>query len=414
MDITDEIKQLAKTALNDTSEHFSKIDETAQFNTEKVLKAFQRYKVSETDFAATTGYGYNDRGREKLDLIYADIFGMSSALVRHGFVSGTHAITTALFAMLKPGSTLISVSGLPYDTLLGVIGIKHSYKGSLKEYGIKYRQVELNEDGSPNIIAICEAVRNEKSGAVLIQRSGGYSGRRALTVSEIGEICKAVKDANKDFYVFTDNCYGEFTETIEPGDVGVDLIAGSLIKNPGGGLAPTGGYVAGKPDLVEAAAARYAAPGIGFETGATLGINRLIFQGLYMAPHIVAQAIKSVVFAARLFELMGFKTYPGYLDKRSDIVQVIELGSPELVKRFCLAIQNASPIDSYVTPVESEMPGYESPVIMAAGTFIQGASIELTADAPMRKPYNVYLQGGLTFESSKYSIMLAATNLIVS
>ncbi|MCL2819964.1 MAG: methionine gamma-lyase family protein [Oscillospiraceae bacterium] len=404
---------------------FAEIDEIAQANTEKVLAAFQRHRVSDVCFAGTTGYGYNDKGRETLDLLFADIMGTPAALVRTGFVSGTHAITTALFASLSPGQTLLSVTGIPYDTLHGVIGINSngggstdSLKGSLKDYGISYSQVDLTEDGTPDISAITDAVQRSGAqnsgeiGAILIQRSRGYSSRRAITVSEIGEICKAVRSINKNINIFVDNCYGEFTEIIEPGNAGADLMAGSLIKGPGGGIAPRGGYIAGREDLIEAAAYRQTAPGIGGECGATPEGYRQYYQGLFMAPHTVAQALKTAVFASRLLELCGYKTFPKYDDFRSDIVQVVEFNSPELLDRFCKGIQKASPVDSFAAPIPSDMPGYDYPVIMAAGAFNQGATIELSADGPLREPYNVYIQGGLTFESGKLGIMLAVDELI--
>ncbi|MDR2568766.1 MAG: methionine gamma-lyase family protein, partial [Oscillospiraceae bacterium] len=356
-------------------------------------------------------------------------------LVRTGFVNGTHAITTALFASLSPGQVLLSVTGSPYDTLHGVIGISGDMKGSLKDYGVSYSQIELKSDGSPDIEAIKKilikenkyghvvqnvsinetATKNPKSakiGAVLIQRSRGYSSRRALTVKEIGEICDAVHGVDKNINVFVDNCYGEFTDIIEPGDVGADIIAGSLIKNPGGGIAPRGGYITGREDLVEAAAYRLTAPGIGGECGATPEGHRLYFQGLFIAPHIVAQAMKTAVFCARLLELLGYKTYPKYNDVRSDIVQVVEFESPELLERFCKGIQSGAPVDSFVTPVASDMPGYDYPVIMASGAFVQGSTIELSADGPMRAPYCAYLQGGLTFESGKLGVMITAQALV--
>ena len=409
--VSDKIIKLSERAMDDVSERFKSIDEIAQVNTEKVLSAFWAHKVSDTCFNGTTGYGYDDKGRDVLDKIYADVMGTTSSLVRIGFVSGTHAISSALFAALRPGQTLLSVAGIPYDTLHGVIGLTGNYRGSLKDYDIKYSQIELLEDGSPNHKAITEALRSTNVGAVFVQRSRGYSTRRALTVREIGDICDTVRSVNPQITVVVDNCYGEFTETLEPGNVGADLIAGSLIKNPGGGLAPTGGYIAGSDELVQAAAYRMTAPGVGGEYGATLGANRLLYQGFFLAPHVTAQAMKTAVFCARLFELLGYKTTPGYLDKRSDIIQMIELGTPELLERFCKGIQAGAPIDSFVTPVPGDMPGYDCPVIMAAGAFVQGASIELSADGPMREPYNAFVQGGLTFESGKLGIMLAASFL---
>jgi len=409
--ISDKIHKLAEQAMTDIVSQFISIDTTAQKNTEKVLAAFQRHRVSDACFAGTSGYGYNDKGREVLDLLFADIMGTPSALVRTGFVNGTHAITTALFASLKPGQTLLSVTGLPYDTLHGVIGISGDLKGSLKDYGMSYSQIELNDDGTPNLDAIAAAVKDKIVSAVLVQRSRGYSSRRAITVKEIGDICETVHSINKDINVFVDNCYGEFIEIIEPGDVGADIMAGSLIKSPGGGIAPRGGYVAGREDLVEAAAYRLTTPGIGGECGASPEGHRLYYQGLFLAPHTVAQALKTAVFCARLMELLGYKTYPKFDDFRSDIVQTIQFGSAELLERFCKGIQSGTPVDSFVTPVPSEMPGYDYPVIMASGAFVSGSTIELSADGPIREPYSAYLQGGLTFESGKLGVMLAAQSL---
>ena len=408
MTISERIKELSDNAMTDIAGRFRMIDEISLACTEKVLSAFRRHRVSDACFAGTTGYGYNDIGRETLEKIYSDVFGTPSSLVRTGFVSGTHAITSALFAALRPGQTLLAAAGTPYDTLHGVIGIKGNFRGSLKDYNIGYLQTELMPGGEPDHKAIAGTLRSNDVGAVLVQRSRGYSSRRALTVQEIGDICGTVHGVDANAVVVVDNCYGEFTEAIEPGNAGADLIAGSLIKNPGGGLAPSGGYVAGKEELVEAAAYRMTAPGVGGECGATFGANRLLFQGLFMAPHTVAQAMKTAVFCARLFELLGYKTTPGYLDARSDIIQMVELGSPQLLERFCRGIQAGAPVDSYVTPTFGSVPGYDCPVIMAAGAFIQGASIELSADGPMREPYSAYLQGGLSFESGKLGIMRAA------
>ena len=403
---------MAEIAMADAAGQFEAIDGIAQANTEKVMSAFWRHRVSDVCFAGSTGYGYNDTGRDTLDKIFADVMGTESALVRVGFVSGTHAITAAMFAALRPGQTLLSATGLPYDTLRGVIGIEKSHRGSLREYGIGYAQAELSENGGADLRETARLLRAQKDiRAVFVQRSRGYSTRRALTVDEIRDICDTVHGVDESICVLVDNCYGEFTEVIEPGDAGADLIAGSLIKNPGGGLAPSGGYVAGKKELVEAAAYRMTSPGIGAECGASLGANRMLFQGLFMAPHITAQAMKTAVFCARLFELLGYKTAPGYLDMRSDIIQMVELGTPELLSRFCRGIQAGAPVDSFVSPVAWDMPGYDCKVIMAAGAFVQGASIELSADGPMREPYNVFLQGGLTFESGKVGVMTAASRL---
>jgi len=409
---SDKILELSERTMSDVEKQFRLIDKTAQSNTEKVLAAFQRHNVSDTCFSGTSGYGYNDKGREVLDLVIADIMGTPSAIARTGFVSGTHAITTALFGALCPGQTLLSATGLPYDTLHGVIGISGNYRGSLKDYGISYSQVDLMECGAPNIDEIVKVIRNGGVGAVLIQRSRGYSSRRAVTVGEIGEICDAVRSANKTINIFVDNCYGEFVEDIEPGDVGADILAGSFIKGVGGGLAPRGGYVAGREDLVEAAAYKLTAPGIGGESGASPEGHRLYYQGVFLAPHTVAQALKTAVFCARLLELLEYKTFPKFDEVRSDIVQVVQFGEPEALERFCRGVQKGAPVDSYVTPVPSDMPGYDYPVIMAAGAFVQGATIELSADGPMREPYNAYLQGGLTFESGKIGVMLAAQALM--
>ena len=411
LSISDKIHKLAERATQDCAPYFKPIDEIAYRNSEKVLSAFQRHRVSDGCFYGTTGYGYNDKGRDTLDLVFADIMSAPSALVRAGFVNGTHAIAAALYAALRPGMTLLSVTGLPYDTLRGVIGIAGDYRGSLKEYGVGYSQVELSSDGAVNLKAMAYAVRTKQVGAVFVQRSRGYSERRALSVRDIGEICDIVHSIDPGIVVLVDNCYGEFVEVTEPGGAGADLTAGSLIKNPGGGIAPAGGYVAGRADLVEAAAYRLTIPGIGAECGASLGGNRLIYQGLFMAPHTVAQALKTAVFSARLFELLGYTASPRYSDTRYDIIQMVRLGSQELLERFCKGIQAGAPVDSYLTPEAWDMPGYDHKVIMAAGAFIQGASIELSADGPLREPYNAYLQGGLTFESGKLGVMLAASYL---
>ena len=391
---------------------FHKIDLISQENTERVLDAFRRHRVSDACFAGTTGYGYDDLGRQTLDQIYADVLGTESALVRIGFVNGTHALTASLFALVKPGDTLLSVTGLPYDTLQEAIGIHNTSFGSLKFYGIRYSQVDFSSDGEPDYRAIQSACNDPSVTAALIQRSRGYSSRKALTLEEIDRIIRTIRQVRPGIKVMVDNCYGEFTDTVEPGHVGADLMAGSLIKNPGGGLAPGGGYVAGKTELVERAAARLTTPGIGGECGATLGNNRLLFQGLFMAPHIVAQAMKTAVFCAAMMEEIGISSFPGVDDSRSDIIQTIQLGSEERMKRFCRGIQKGAPVDSYVTPEPWSMPGYDDPVIMAAGAFVQGSSIELSADGPIREPYNVYMQGGLTYESGKLGILYAVEELL--
>ena len=411
LQISDKVLALAAQAQAELAGQFGRIDAIAEENTRKVLAAFQKHRVAEAHFAGTTGYGYDDLGRDTLDQIYADIFGTEDALVRVQFVNGTHAISCALFGALKPGDILVSAVGAPYDTMLGVIGVVDKGPGSLKSYGIEYQQVELL-DNAPDPAGLAEAVKNPRVRAVLIQRSKGYSTRSSLSVSETGELCRVVRENNPDAAILVDNCYGEFVETIEPTQVGADLVVGSLIKNPGGGLAPTGGYIAGRRDLVEGAAMRLTVPGIGAECGSTLGNNRLLYQGLFLAPHTVAQAVKTAVFAARVMELLGYETEPVSSAVRHDIIQMIHMKEPEALKKFCKGIQFGAPVDSYVTPEPWDMPGYDCQVIMAAGAFIQGASIELSADAPMREPYTVYLQGGLTFESGKLGVLLAVEELL--
>ena len=411
LQISEHVTNLAYQAEQGLVEQFARIDAISQANAQRMLAAFQKHRVAESCFAGTTGYGYDDLGRDKLDEIYADLFGAEDALVRIQFVNGTHAIACALFGALKVGDVLVSAVGAPYDTLLGVVGAVDKGHGSLKDYGVEYRQVELKEN-APDPDGLAEAVRDPRVKAVLIQRSKGYATRASLSVDEIGALCAVVRKNNPNAAILVDNCYGEFVEEKEPTHVGADLVVGSLIKNPGGGLAPTGAYIAGRRDLVEGASMRLTCPGIGRECGSTLGNNRMLYQGLFMAPHTVAQALKTAVFAARLMELMGYETQPRSSEVRHDIIQMIHLGGPEAVKRFCKGIQSGAPVDSYVTPEPWDMPGYDCPVIMAAGAFIQGASIELSADAPMREPYTVYLQGGLTYESGKTGILLAAEELL--
>ena len=407
-----ELLEFSARAEERAKEQFARIDAMAQANTLRVLDAFREHRVAEAYFAGTTGYGYDDLGRDKLDEIYAHLFGTEDALVRIGFVNGTHAISAALFGCLRPGDTLVSAVGAPYDTLLGVIGVADKGTGSLKDFGVNYVQVDLTPQNTPDLEGLAVAVTQPRVKAVLIQRSKGYSTRASLSVAEIGEMCRIIRANNPNAAILVDNCYGEFVEEQEPTHVGADLVVGSLIKNPGGGLAPTGAYLAGRHDLIEGAAMRLTCPGIGKECGSTLGNNRLLYQGLFMAPHTVAQALKTAVFGAALMEEMGYATEPTSQQVRHDIIQMIHLGGPEGVKRFCKGIQSGAPVDSYVTPEPWDMPGYDCQVIMAAGAFIQGASIELSADAPMREPYTVYLQGGLTYESGKAGIMLAAQELL--
>ena len=411
-EIKPEIAALAEETERSLRAEFDRIDAVARENTRKVMEAFQDNRVSEACFAGTTGYGYDDLGRETLDRIYAQIFHTEAALVRTGFVNGTHALSAALYGLLAPGELLLAATGAPYDTLRCAIGTSGDCHGSLRFYGIGYRQVELAADGGADLAAIRAAASEANVRAVLIQRSRGYEDRRALTVKEIGEICDAVKAVNPQAAVMVDNCYGEFTEKLEPTDLGADIVAGSLIKNPGGGIAPTGGYIAGKKELVERAAMRMTTPGIGGECGSTLGMNRLLYQGLFFAPHTVAQALKTAVFCAGMMERLGYESSPKTGEDRSDIIQMIRLGSAEKMKRFCAGIQAGAPVDSYVTPEPWQMPGYDSPVIMAAGAFIQGSSIELSADGPFQEPYRVYLQGGLTYESGRLGIMMALSAML--
>jgi len=409
--INDKVRALGAQAEVNLRDQFDRIDAIARANTEKVLAAFQKHRVAENFFAGTTGYGYDDLGRDKLDEIYADIFGTEAALVRIQFVNGTHAITSALFGALKAGDVLVSAVGAPYDTLLGAIGVVDKGHGSLLDYGVEYRQVDLVND-APDLEGMERAVADPRVKAVLIQRSRGYATRASLSVAEIGEMCRRIKAVNPNVSILVDNCYGEFVEELEPTQVGADLVVGSLIKNPGGGIAPTGGYIAGRRDLVEGAAMRLSAPGIGGECGCTLGQNRLLYQGLFLAPHTVAQAVKTAVFAAGVMELLGYEALPKSSEVRHDIIQMIHMKEPEALKRFCKGIQFGAPVDSYVTPEPWDMPGYDSQVIMAAGAFVQGASIELSADAPMREPYTVYLQGGLTYESGRLGVLLAVQELL--
>lgn len=411
-DIRPEVYEMARRAQARILPRFARIDAVAEENTRRVMEAFQTNRVSDACFAGTTGYGYDDLGRDTLDKIYAQIFGAEAALVRIGFVNGTHALTAAMFALAKPGDTILAVTGLPYDTLRTAIGIEGDAHGSLKFYGINYGQVDLTAEGEPDYEAIAKAVAQPGVSAVMVQRSRGYANRKALSVEEIGKICQTVKAINPEVKVMVDNCYGEFTDVIEPTHVGADIIAGSLIKNPGGGLAPTGGYIAGSAQLVERAAMRLTTPGIGGECGSTLGNNRLLFQGLFMAPHIVAQALKTAVFCAAMMDELGLESSPAVEENRSDIIQMVRLGSEENMKRFCLGIQAGAPVDSYVTPEPWPMPGYNCPVIMAAGSFIQGSSIELSADGPIREPYIAYMQGGLTYESGKLGIMMAVSAML--
>lgn len=401
--------QIGRKAEERIRPYFKRIDEIADLNTGKVLAAFRNHRVADTHFAGTTGYGYDDIGRDTLDEIYAEIFGAEKALVRIQFVNGTHALSCAMFSAVKPGDVILSVTGAPYDTLLNTI--KGTYWGSLAQYGVNYRQIEM-EDGLPDLDAIAKNAADPKVRLVFMQRSRGYAVRKTLSCLQIKEICEVVKRVNSNAVIMVDNCYGEFCDTVEPTEVGADLIAGSLIKNPGGGLAPTGGFIVGRSDLVDHAAMRLTAPGIGGECGSTLGNNRLLYQGLFIAPHVTAQALKTAVFCAEVMRELGYDVDPKPEEIRYDIIQTIAFGKSEPLQQFCRGIQSGSPVDSYVTPEPWDMPGYDVPVIMAAGAFIQGASIELSADAPMREPYVCYMQGGLTYESGKAGILLAAEKIL--
>jgi len=407
-DVSDEVLKITEKAEKKIQENFKRIDEIAQINQMRVMKAFSDNRVSDTHFVSTSGYGYDDLGRDTLDRVYADLFECEDALVRHNFISGTHALSTALFGVLRTGDTLLSVTGSPYDTLLNVIGVNNSDgNGSLKDFGVNYVQTELDDKSMPDYEKIEEILTSKKIKAAFIQRSKGYGWRKTYSVEEIGEIIKFIKNISPETICIVDNCYGEFADIHEPTYYGADLCVGSLIKNPGGGLAQTGGYIAGKERLVELCAYRLTSVGIGKECGASLGLNKSMYQGLFMAPHIVAQAIKSAVLCAAVYEELGFEVDPKSTEPRMDIIQSIKFNSPEKVIAFCQGIQKGAPVDSFVSPEPWDMPGYHEQVIMAAGAFVQGASIELSADAPIKPPYIAYMQGGLTYESAKLGIIMS-------
>ena len=407
--ICKEVYQFSEKIIEDLKERFEEIDANAEYNQLKVVAAMQKNRVAATNFMATTGYGYNDEGRDNLEKVYADCFHTEAALVRPQITCGTHALAVALSANLRPGDELLSPVGRPYDTLEEVIGIRESV-GSLKEYGVTYRQVDLLEDGAFDYEGIKNAI-NEKTKLVTIQRSKGYQTRKTFSVKEIGELIKFIKEVKPGLKCMVDNCYGEFVEIIEPSDVGADMIVGSLIKNPGGGLAPIGGYICGTKECVEQCAYRLSAPGLGQEVGANLGIIQSMYQGFFLAPTVVAGALKGAIFAANVYEKLGFKVVPNSTESRHDIIQAVELGSPERIIAFCKGIQAAAPVDSHLSPEPWPMPGYDSDVIMAAGAFIQGSSIELSADGPIRPPYAVYFQGGLTWEHAKLGILMSLQKL---
>ena len=387
---------------------FTEIESVTEYNQRKVLYAFQQNRVGESHFAASTGYGYDDRGRETLDRVFADVAGAEDALFRSGFVSGTHALTVALFGVLRPGDRMLCVTGRPYETLIGVLGIDGASSGSLADFGIRYEQLELTPSGGVDLAALEEALHQNKYRVVYLQRSRGYSLRPALSCEGIGEAARLVHKISPGAAVMVDNCYGEFVERREPAELGADLIIGSLIKNPGGGIAPTGGYIAGRAGLVELCAYRLTAPQVGREVGATLGHNRELFMGLFSAPHVVGEALKTAAFASALFERMGFPVSPAPADARADIVQCIRLGSEDALLAFCAGIQRGAPVNAFARPEPAAMPGYDCQIVMAAGAFTLGASIELSADAPLREPYAVWLQGGLNYHSGKVGVLQAA------
>lgn len=409
MGICDEVYDYCDNIIKSLHDRFEEIDKNAEYNQMKVIKAMQDEKVAEMHLSGTTGYGYNDDGRDTLEKIYSDIFKTEDALVRPQIICGTHALNVALSSNLRPGDELLSPVGKPYDTMDEIIGIRPS-KGSLAEYGITYAQVDLLPDGGFDYEGIKNAI-NERTKLVTIQRSKGYASRPTLSVERIGELISFIKSIKPDVICMVDNCYGEFVERIEPSEVGADMIVGSLIKNPGGGLAPCGGYIAGKKECVEQAAYRLSSPGLGKEVGATLGVNQSFYQGLFLSPVVVAGALKGAIFAANVYEKAGFVVRPDGSEPRYDIIQAVELGSADGLLAFCKGIQAAAPVDSFVTPEPWPMPGYDSDVIMAAGAFIQGSSIELSADGPLKEPYSVFFQGGLTWYHAKLGIMMSVQKM---
>ena len=411
-EINPRVLEASQKAMELCTDKLREIERIQEYHQTKMIKAFQNAGVRESYFCGSTGYGYDDFGRDALDRVYAYVFDAEDALVRHNFVSGTHALTVALFGVLRPGDTALCVTGMPYDTIRSAIGLEGNYSGSLKDFKINFEITGLKPDGTPDYEQIRRDIEEKKPKMVYIQRSRGYSTRPTLTYREIKKICDISKKASRDSIIMLDNCYGEFTEMVEPLSVGVDMMAGSLIKNPGGGIAPTGGYIAGRADLVEMCSYRLTTPGTGKEIGATLNTSRELFMGAYHAPHVTGEAMKTAVFASALFEILGYETSPKYSENRGDIIQLIMLDNEENLIRFCAGVQSGSAVDSFVQPMPSDMPGYESQVIMAAGAFTLGSSIELSADAPLREPYAVWLQGGLNFHAGKLGIMLAADKVL--
>ncbi len=410
--IDNRLEVLDRQALEKTSAQFLRIDDITEYNQLKVLSAFIKNGVSEASFSGSTGYGYDDRGREILEKVMADCMGAEDALIRHNFVSGTHTLTVALFGILRPGDKVICITGRPYDTITGVFGIDSVTDGSLADFGVEYGQVDLNAEGMPDIPKIKEVLAKEKPKMAYIQRSRGYSTRPSYKIAEIEAMIKAVKEVSPESIIMVDNCYGEFVEKLEPCQVGADIIAGSLIKNPGGGIAPTGGYIAGKRELIEKCSYRLTCSGVGREVGATLGHSRELYLGLFQAPHVVGEAVKTAVYTSALFELLGFEVTPRSDEIRGDIIQCVILGSADGLVAFCQGMQSGAPVDSFVVPEPWDMPGYTDPVIMAAGAFTLGASIELSADGPLREPYAAWMQGGLNFHSAKAGVLLAAQKML--
>ena len=408
----EKLEKLSVLAERQAQESFKKIDEITEYNQTKVLNAFIKNRVSEMHLGTSTGYGYGDIGRDTLDAVFADCMGAEDAIVRHSFASGTHTLTVALFGILRPGDKVLVLTGRPYDTIIGVFGFEGHVSGSLADFGVEYHQVDLLPDGTPDINAIRAELAWGNYKMAYIQRSRGYSLRPSLTIERIEELCCVVKEVSPSTVVMVDNCYGEFVETQEPTQVGADIIAGSLIKNAGGGIAPTGGYIAGKSEYVEMCAGRMTAPGVGREVGASLGHNRELYMGLFAAPHVTGEALKTAVFASVLLEALGYKVSPTVNEARGDIIQSVILNKPEALIAFCRGMQSGAPVDSFVRPEPSPMPGYDDDVIMAAGAFTLGSSIELSADAPLREPYAAWMQGGLNYHSAKTGVLLAVQSMI--
>ena len=412
--IDEKLLEIDKKALEKSQKVFGRIDEITEYNQQKVLAAFIKNRVSEAHLGTATGYGYGDIGRDNLDRVLADALCAEDALIRHSFASGTHTLTVALFGLLRPNDKMLCVTGRPYDTLIGVLGIDKKSDGSLADFGVVYDEVALKNDGTVDLEGIKARLKNDKYKMVYIQRSRGYSLRPSLKIADIKEICDTVRSIDSDCYIMVDNCYGEFTEKKEPTQVGADIIAGSLIKNAGGGIAPSGGYIAGRADLIEKCSYRMTCPGVGREVGASLGHNRELYMGLFSAPHVTGEAMKTAVYTAALFEELGFKVTPTSDEERGDIIQTVVLGSAEGLVAFCKGMQSGAPVDSFVSPEPWEMPGYDDPVIMAAGAFTNGASVELSADGPLREPFAAWMQGGINFHSAKMGVLLAANSMLES